>query len=433
VKGWLASLAIYKEPRLVAILLMGFSSGLPLALTGATLGVWLAEAGLSLTAIGFFVLVGTAYTFKFVWSPILDRMQLPPGFRALGRRRGWAFLVQILLCVAILTLGMADPRIDPRWTALAAVAVAFLSASQDIVIDAFRVELLDEHEQAAGAAATQIGYRFGMLASGAGALYLATFYGWQVTYAVMGALVGVGMITVLLTREPAASTTVGRPATTFVEWFKEAEIAPFADFITRPYWALILLFVVLYKLGDALAGTVSSPFYIKMGFSKIEIANISKIFGLIATLVGLALGGFVTQALGLARGLMVCGILQMLSNLMFVLQAHVGYDVPLLMATIGIENLTGAMGSTAFVAFLSSLCRVSFTATQYALLSSLAAVPRTVMAAFGGWLAEILGWIPFFLLTVLAALPGLLLLAWLTRRFAVGKEMEAGEPEVARA
>jgi MFS transporter, PAT family, beta-lactamase induction signal transducer AmpG len=417
--GWLGSLAIYREPRLLAILLMGFSSGLPLALTGATLGIWLAEAGLSLTAIGLFALVGTAYNFKFVWSPIIDRLPLPVLTRLLGRRRGWAVVIQVLLGLAIVTLGFADPRIDPWWTALGAVAVAFLSASQDIVLDAYRVELLEDHEQAAGAAATQVGYRFGMLAAGAGALYLATFFGWQATYAVMGALMGVGILTVLATREPSREGTAAKPVpTTLGAWLQDAVVAPFADFVTRPNWILILVFVVLYKFGDALAGTVSSPFYVAMGFSKIEIANVSKIFGVISTLVGVALGGVVTFRLGLVRGLMVCGILQMLSNLMFAIQAMVGYDVPMLMATIAIENVTGGMGSAAFVAYLSSLCNVSYTATQYALLSSLAATARTMLSSSGGWLAESLGWIPFFLVTVLAAVPGLLLLVWLSRRFA---------------
>jgi len=416
VTGWLGSLAIYREPRLLAILLMGFSSGLPLALTGATLGVWLAEAGLSLTAIGLFALVGTAYNFKFVWSPLIDRLPLPVLTPLLGRRRGWAVLIQALLGLAIVGLGLADPRIDPWWTALGAVTVAFLSASQDIVLDAYRVELLEDREQAAGAAATQVGYRFGMLAAGAGALYLATFFGWQVTYAAMGTLMAVGILTVLFTREPAAADTIAPARPGMGGWITDAVIAPFADFVTRPNWALILVFVVLYKLGDALAGTVSSPFYVAMGFSKIEIANISKIFGVISTLVGVALGGVVTYRLGLLRGLMVCGVLQALSNLMFAVQAIVGYDVPMLMVTIATENITGGMGSAAFVAYLSSLCSVSYTATQYALLSSLAATARTTLSSSGGWLAETLGWVPFFGFTVLAAIPGLLLLVWLSRR-----------------
>jgi MFS transporter, PAT family, beta-lactamase induction signal transducer AmpG len=249
----------------------------------------------------------------------------------------------------------------------------------------------------------------------------------------MGALMGIGIVTVLLTREPAASAAARPPSNSLGAWLQEAVVAPFADFIRRPNWALILLFVVLYKFGDALAGTVSSPFYVAMGFSKVEIANISKIFGVVSTLVGVALGGIVTYRLGLARGLMVCGILQMLSNLMFAAQAVAGYNVPMLMATIAVENVTSGMGSAAFVAYLSSLCSVSYTATQYALLSSLAATARTMLSSSGGWLAETLGWVPFFLLTVVAAVPGLLLLAWLTRRFAVGKDLESKEPEVVRA
>jgi len=429
VTGWLASLAIYREPRLLAILLMGFSSGLPLALTGATLGVWLAEAGLSLTTIGLFALVGTAYNFKFVWAPLIDRLPLPVLTRLLGRRRGWAVFIQVLLGLAILGMGLADPRIDPATTALCAVIVAFLSASQDIVIDAFRVELLEDHEQAAGAAATQVGYRIGMLAAGAGALYLATFFGWQATYAVMGGLVGIGVVTVLLTREPVQAAATTAPPRTLAAWLQDAVVAPFADFVTRPDWALILIFVVLYKFGDALAGTVSSPFYVAMGFSKIEIANVSKVFGVLSTLLGVALGGVVTYRFGLTRGLMICGVLQMLSNLMFALQAMVGYDIGMLMATIAVENITGGMGSAAFVAFLSSLCNVSYTATQYALLSSLAATARTMLSSSGGWLAENLGWVPFFLVTVAAAVPGLLLLAWLMRRLSIRQPAGSAVPE----
>jgi PAT family beta-lactamase induction signal transducer AmpG len=432
VKGWLASLAIYREPRLFAILLMGFSSGLPLALTGATLGVWLAEAGLSLTTIGLFALVGTAYNFKFVWAPLIDRLPLPILTRLLGRRRGWAVFIQVLMGLAIIAMGQADPRLDPALTALCAVIVAFLSASQDIVIDAYRVELLEDREQAAGAAATQVGYRIGMLAAGAGALYLATYFGWQTTYAVMGCLVGIGIATVLLTREPEHAAANTAPPRTLAAWLQDAVVAPFADFVTRPDWALILIFVVLYKFGDALAGTVSSPFYVAMGFSKIEIANVSKVFGVISTLVGVALGGVVTYRFGLTRGLMICGVLQMASNLMFAIQAMVGYDIAMLMATIAIENITGGMGSAAFVAFLSSLCNVSYTATQYALLSSLAATARTMLSSSGGWLAENLGWVPFFLLTVAAAVPGLLLLAWLMRRLSIRQPAGSAVPETAR-
>jgi PAT family beta-lactamase induction signal transducer AmpG len=421
--SWFESLRVYREPRLIAVLFMGFSSGLPLPLTLGTLTFWLAEIGVSRTEIGLFALIGISYSLKFLWSPIIDRMRLGAITARLGRRRGWALVIQLALALAILALGMTDPRADPALVAFVAVIVAFLSASQDIVIDAFRIEILTPDEQGAGAAATQWGYRFGMLASSFGALYLAEFGGWQTAYAVMAALVGVGILTVLLTREPdgAAAALVPLPGGTAAErtalWLKGAVIGPFADFMTRPGWVAILIFVVLYKFGDALAGVMANPFYVAMGFTRIEVANISKFFGVVATLAGLAAGGLVVYRLGLYRSLFVCGIAQMLSNLLYAVQAMVGHDVWLLSVTIGVENFAGGMGSAAFVAYLSSLCNVAFTATQYALLSSLATVGRTTLSATGGWLADQLDWVLFFIVTTGAALPGLLMVLWLMRRF----------------
>jgi PAT family beta-lactamase induction signal transducer AmpG len=421
---WFASLRVYREPRLIAVLLMGFSSGLPLALTFATLSFRLAEIGVSRTAIGLFALVGVPYSVKFLWSPLIDRMPIPFLTSHLGRRRGWALAIQPLLALAILALGLADPRADPGLTALAALAVAFLSASQDIVIDAYRIELLRPEEQGAGAAATQWGYRFGMLAASAGALYAASFGGWRFAYGLMAALMLVGMATVWFTPEPGGvrppeflpgHTAVVRVAA----WLRQAVFAPFSDMLTRRGVLAILAFVILYKFGDALAGTMSNPLYVSLGFTKVEVANIGKIYGFAAGLAGLALGGVVVLRLGVLRALLVCGVLQMLANLMYAVQAGAGHNVPVLALTIGVENLTGGMGSAAFVAYLSGLCSIAFTATQYALLSSLAAVGRTTLSASGGALADALGWIPFFVLSTAACLPGLALLLWIMRRRAI--------------
>jgi len=409
------AIAIYFQPRMLAVLFMGFASGLPLPLTYGTLSFWLAEAGVSRTAIGLFALIGLSYNLKFVWSPIMDRARIPWLTARMGRRRSWALLTQLALVAAIASLALTDPKIDPWPVALAAVFVAFFSASQDIVIDAFRIELLRPEEQGAGAAATQWGYRFGLMASSAGALYLAEFGGWSLAFLVMAALMAVGIATVLLTREPAVQAKV--PATHgIVAWLKSAVVAPFAEFMTRPQWLAILLFVVLYKFGDALAGVMSNPFYVEMGFTKIEVANVSKLFGVAATLAGLAAGGALVFRWGALRSLLVCGLAQMLSNLMYVVQTMAGHDVPLLFATIGIENFAGGMGSAAFVAYLSGLCNVAFTATQYALLSSLAAVGRTTLASSSGWMVGQLGWIWFFTASTLAAVPGLLVLLWLMRK-----------------
>ena len=402
---------------MLAILVMGFASGLPLALTGATLAVWMRQDGLSLTAIGLFALVGLAYNVKFLWAPLLDQVRLPWLGSRMGRRRSWTLFVQAALFAAILVLAGSDPAGAPLATAIAAVTVAFLSASQDVVIDAFRVELLDEREQGAGAAATQVGYRLGMVASGAGALYLAEFFGWAVAYSGMALLLLPAMAVVWATPEPSVSP--GRAgAQAPAQWLRAAFLDPLVDLARRAHWVPILVFILLFKLGDALAGVMTSAFYVDMGVSQIEIANVSKVFGVAATIAGVLAGGAIVYRLGVMRALLVTGVLQMLSNLMFAAQALVGHSVPMLMVTIGVENLTGGMGSAAFVAYLSSLCSLAYTATQYALLSSLAAVARTTLSAAGGALAQGLGWIPFFAASTVAAIPGLLLLLWLTPRAA---------------
>ncbi|MGE0259948.1 MAG: MFS transporter [Alphaproteobacteria bacterium] len=308
---WFAGLSVYREPRLVAILLMGFSSGLPLALTGATLSLRLADIGVSLTAIGLFTLVRFSYSCKFLWAPLIDRLPLPGITSRLGRRRGWALAIQAALALAILWLGFTDPLADPWTTAFAAVVVAFLSASQDIVIDAYRIELLTEQEQGAGAAATQWGYRFGMIASGAGALYAASFGGWGFAYALMAALMLVGMATVWATPEPGGiRTPEPLPGATTGErvaaWLRGAVVAPFADLFRRSGadgLVLILAFVILYKFGEAIAGTMSNPLYIGLGFTKVEIATVAKIYGVIATLAGVAIGGIMVLRLGIFRAL----------------------------------------------------------------------------------------------------------------------------------
>ena len=418
--GWLSALAIYREPRLIAVLLMGFASGLPLALTFGTLSFWLSEVGISRTSIGLFALVGISYSLKFLWSPAIDRLPIPILTARLGRRRGWTLAIQPALALAILALGLTDPKSDPGATALAAVIVAFLSASQDIVIDAYRIELLRPEEQGAGAAATQWGYRFGMLVASAGALYAASFGGWSFAYGLMAGLMLVGMAAVWFTPEPGGIRLLeplpgGSALARVVAWLKRAVVAPFADMLGRRGALAILCFVILYKFGDALAGTMSNPLYVSLGFTKVEVANIGKAYGFVANLAGLAAGGVVVLRLGILPALLICGVLQMLSNLMYVLQAWAGHDLPILALTIGIENLTGGMGSAAFVAYLSGLCNLAFTATQYALLTSLAAVGRTTLSASGGALADALGWSPFFALATAACLPGLVLLAWIMR------------------
>jgi PAT family beta-lactamase induction signal transducer AmpG len=437
-KPWLASLEVYRDRRMLAILAMGFGSGLPLALTGYTLSVWLADVSVSLKTIGFFSLVGIAYTFKFIWSPLLDQ-RLPLLTHWLGRRRGWGLLIQLALTLAILALGATDPVAAPVATAALAALVAFLSASQDIVIDAFRVELLKDDEQGAGASATQVGYRLAMIASTAGALYLATYLGWFWTYAIMACGIGVGTAALLLSREPVVPHRVAAGKA----WLFAAVVEPFVEFFRRQgargeggllavLWSCrravaILVFVMLFKLGDAMSGHMSGPFYIILGFSKIEIANITKIFGVLASIAGIAAGGVVVYRFGIMRALLVCGVLQMISNLLYIVQAQAGHDAAMLMLTIGSENFLGGMGSAAFVAYLSSLCNKAFTATQYALLSALATVGRTIVSSTGGWIIELLGWINFFLVSAALAIPALLLLLWLMRQGEAGPAQASRE------
>lgn len=434
-RDWIAAFAVYRDPRVLAIAVLGFASGLPLALTGQTLQAWLTESGASLQSIGLFALVGVPYTLKFLWAPLVDRLPLPGLTRWLGRRRGWLIFAQALLMAAIAALALSNPGQALALTALCAVAVAFASATQDIVIDAWRVEILEERQLAAGAAAIVFGYRIGMLVSSAGALYLATAFAWPLVYLAMAAILLIGVVTVLLVAEPKAQPRgdaerrfaeaqawlASRPhlsggTAKLMAWLYASVAGPFLQFITRKGWIGILLFVMLFKLGDSLAGVLATSFYLNIGFTKAEIAEVSKLYGFFATLIGLFLGGWLMQAVGLYRALWICGVLQMGSNLLFAVLALRGHDMWFLALTVGFENLASGMGTAALVAYLSALCDIAYTATQYALLSSLTAVARTVLSSYAGFLAEALGWPLFFLLTTLAALPGLLLLAWLTRR-----------------
>ncbi len=432
---WIEALGVYRDRRIVWIGLLGFSSGIPLALTFSTLTFWLFESGISKSAIGLFASVATPYTLKFLWAPLIDRLRLPLLCPALGRRRGWLLFTQVALMLSLLGLGATHPESNAWMTALFAVLTAFWSASQDIVVDAYRVEILDTEQYAAGSAAYVLGYRVAMLVSGAGALFMATVLGWFEVYAVMAALVLVGVFTTLASAEPAGVEDAegaqvdaeireylaarpqlqGRRAAA-AAWIYAAVVCPFADFMQRPGWLAILAFVMLYKFGDALAGVMTNPFLLELDFTKTEIATVVKTYGFFATIAGSLLGGAMMKALGMVRSLWICGLFQMFSNLMFAVQAGAGHSNAMLVATIGIENLASGMGTTAFVAYLSSLCSVSYTATQYALLSSVMSAARTWLSSSGGWLAENMSWVAFFILTTGAAVPGLLLLAWITRK-----------------
>ena len=416
-KAWFKNaLLIYTQPKIWVILVLGFASGLPLALTASTLTAWLQDSHIDRTSIGLFAAIATPYSLKFLWAPFMDALPCPILSRLFGRRRGWILGMQLALVAAIIGMGFANPANGPWTTACWALLVAFLSASQDIVIDAYRVEILEKEQYGAGAAAVQYGYRLGMLASGAGALALADHFSWAMTYTLMAALMGIGIITILLSPEPAVAFEEPKTKPDLITWLRTAVIEPFADFMTRRYWLMILLFIILYKLGDAFLGIMTNPFLLEIGFTKTDIAKVVKSFGLIATLVGLFIGGIMTQRLGSVRTLFVCGIGHALTNLMFLVQARSGADVHILMLGITLENLSGGMTAAAFVAFLSSLTHVHYTATQYALLSSIAAIGRTWLTTTAGWTVDNFGWENFFIVSVALSLPGLLTLWWLSKK-----------------
>ncbi len=380
--------------------LMGFACGLPLLLTITVLQARMQESGVDIKVIGLFSLVGLPYTLKFLWAPIMDRFTLP----FLGRRRGWLLVFQLLLVVAIIALGIVNPKADPGLCALVACLVTFFSASQDIVVDAYRREDLTDPELGLGSSLYVNGYRVGMLAAGSGGLILADHIPFDQVYMVMAGLMMIGILTTLKAREPALEK--GTPTT-----FKEAVIGPFIDYFSRSGALLLLLFILFYKIGDQMATTMTMPFYLELGFSKTEIGTIVKLFGFWATIGGGLVGGVLMLRLGIYRSLWIFGILQGLATLGFAVLAHSGQaSLPGLAAVIAGENFSGGMGTAAYVAFMAALTNKKFTATQYALLSSLMGIPRVLAAAPTGYAVAALGWTAFFTFCALAAVPGLVLL-----------------------
>jgi PAT family beta-lactamase induction signal transducer AmpG len=425
------TLAVYLRPRVLIVLFLGFSSGLPLALSGSTLQIWATESGVDLKTIGLFTALGTPYTIKFLWAPLVDALDVPLLSRWLGRRRGWLILSQLLLMVAIALLGLCNPAVSPGLLVLAALFVATASATQDIVVDAFRVESLPKSEQAAGMASYVAAYRVGMLVSTAGTLFLVTgFETWGLArsaaysagYLVMAACVAIGIVTTLVATEPekskiaAAEHAAHAGDNRILRVLRTARVA-FTEFLTRDAAIAVLCFVVLFKFSDALAGAMTAPFVIKIGFTRAEYAAIVKVWGFAATLIGGFAGGFVARAFPLAASLWIGGILQAIANLGFVWPAMVGTDPWALTVAIALENFTSAIGTVIFVAYLSALCNNPLnTATQYALLTALAAIGRTYLSLGAGFIADKAGWPLFFAICVLAGIPSLLLLAWLQWR-----------------
>ena len=398
---------VFRSRKILVLLLLGFSSGLPLALTGGTLQAWLTVKGVDLTTIGLFALVGQPYTYKFLWAPLMDRYTIP----LLGRRRGWLVMTQLALLGAIAWMGTLSPQNSPWLLAGVALAVAFLSSSQDIVVDAYRTDILGAEERGAGAAVSVLGYRIAMLVSGGLALILAdSWLGWTGTYWLMAALMLIGVISVWVADEPV--TPARAPHT-----LQQAVSEPMRDFFARDGAWLLLLLIVLYKLGDAFAGSLSTAFLIRgPGFSLTEVGLVNKWLGVAATILGALAGGALMARLRLYGALLLFGVLQAVTNLGYMALALAGKSYVLMIGAVAAENLCGGMGTAAFVALLMAMCDRRHSATQYALLSALAALGRVYVGPAAGEMAKVFGWPEFFLFTFVVALPGVAMLVWQRRR-----------------
>jgi PAT family beta-lactamase induction signal transducer AmpG len=395
-----AYLQVFRSRRIATVLFLGFSSGLPLALTGGTLQAWMTVAGVDLRTIGIFALAGLPYTLKFVWSPLLDRF-MPP---FLGRRRGWILIAQLCLIAGISAMAFSSPQLSPVTMGVIALLIAFASASQDIVVDAYRTDVLHDKERGIGAAVFVMGYRIAMIVSGAVALILSDRIGWRSTYLLMATIMIACMTAAVMGPEPDES--VAPPGS-----LREAVWGPLKDFFSRNSAFMLLLVIVLYKLGDAYAGTLTTAFLIRgLGFTPTAVGTINKGLGLVSLIAGALFGGTLMIRFGLYKALMFFGVLQAASILSFMVLAMTGKSYLMMFFAVALENLCGGMGTAAFVSLLMALCSQRYSATQYALLSSLAALGRIFVAPSSGYVVELVGWPKFFLFASISAIPGLLLL-----------------------
>lgn len=436
------TLMLFAQPRQLVVFFLGVAQGAPNALISATLMFWLSEVGRNNSEVGLFGFAIAAYALKPLWAPFLDQFNVPFLGRRLGSRRAWLLVLQVLLIAAITGLGQTDPEHDLVATAIFAALIGFLSASQDILTDAFRIEILSDDEQGAGAAMVQFGWRVGALLTGAGTLLMAGQFGYALAFTISGFFILPGLIAVMLWGEPEhietpearrlretseaylAAHGVGGRRQQFVAKLNTTIVSPFREFMSRPGWWLILLFIPLFKLGDAVGLNQFSPFLVDLGFTATESALANKIAGLPPLLIGVAVGGTIYYALGTFRALVVAGLMMMVTNLGFVWLASIGHSIPALMVTVGIENFASGVGGTAVVAYLSSLCNRSFTASQYALLAGFSLLPRGIFASFSGFLSEQVSWETFWIYSTLLAIPGLLML-FAMRRIAFDAE---GQP-----
>ena len=447
IRHWYDSLRVYRQRRVLTLLFLGFSSGLPFLLVFGTLSYWLREAGIARSTIGFISWVALAYGFKWVWAPLVDRLPLPLLTAWLGRRRAWLLLTQLILVAAIAGMAVTDPKLDLQRLVALALVVAFTSATQDIVIDAFRIETGDPRVQAAMASTYMIGYRLAMISASAGVLWLADWVdpdqagyhhvAWLVGYSAMAALMLVGVITTLVVREPPRPEKLGnaqeragidwlaaRPGLPswllkFATWIWSAMISPFVDFLVRYRWQALLLLALIstYRISDIVLGVISNVFYVDLGFTKAEVANVTKVFGVIMTLLGTVVGGVLVNRLGVMRILFTGALLSAATNLLFAALAGMGNSLPALIVVVAMDNLSAGMATAAFVAYLSALTNVSYSATQYALFSSVMLLFPKFLGGFSGVMVDNMGYPAFFTLTAAIGLPVLLLVA-LVWRFA---------------
>jgi len=426
VPGWFDSFKVYLEPPSIRMLLLGFSAGLPLLLVLGTLSFWLREAGVDRTTIGYLSWVGLAYAFKWVWAPLVDRVAIPFLTIALGRRRSWLLLSQLAILLGLVAMSFNDPQIALTPVVWGALAVAFGSATQDIALDAFRIESADMDRQAALAASYQTGYRLAMIWAGAGVLWLAAraqtpgavayeHSAWQTAYLVMAASMLLGVVTVLFSSEPQQVQLP--PAKNAAQWLQGALVAPFMDFLLRYRWhaALILALIGTYRISDIVMGIMANPFYVDMGYTKDEVAAVTKVYGVIMTLAGAFAGGVLAMRLGLMRVMMLGAVLSAASNLLFALLATRGHDLTGLILVVSADNFSGGIASAAFIAYLSSLTNVNYSATQYALFSSMMLLLPKFLAGYSGRYVDAFGYSDFFVATALLGLP-VLLLVWLAAK-----------------
>lgn len=397
------------NPQLWIILLLGFSSGLPFLLTLSTLSFWLTESGIDKTTIGLFMLISLPYSLKFFWAPVLDQLKIPFLSKWFGQRRSWALLAQLGLILSIIALGFCNPSRSIGATALCALLVAIFSATQDIVYDAYRIEIISDNNRGMAAALESIGFRFGMLTSGAGALYLATFFDWQAAYHLMAAAMLVGMVTVLLMPEPTLEKVVilgnKRQPHSMGQRIKAFVLQPWRQFYHKKTFLSLVLFIFCFKLADAVLNSMSAPFLYDLGFSKAEFANVTKVFGITLMVVGGLLGGLVIKRFGALNAVILSTLMQGMSCLMFAVQALVGYDYQVLVITIGAESLCSGLTSTVFIAYISGFCRQPHTATHFTLLYSVGSFARVIASAGAGWFADHYSWDLLFLLSAMAVVP----------------------------